>query len=244
MRKIVIPQPWASMIAAGVINVFDLGIDLGTEPCIVLIVAAPWQKYDNRKKIPLEWLQALEMAQLLGLVPLYQEMSFNCIIGYVTAVSAKNLTDSIWAYGSNPETLYQLVLPFIFDETMPVQVVVTEDHLMRASEPFPEVPYSDGTELCVQVNKDIFHRAVEGFWFSIPLTDAMARLLLKDGKNIEYHTVMLKYGFHVKRFLYQKENDFYISLDINGKPKRYYSINKERKEARAFFKIHLEHKIY
>ena len=91
MRKIVIPQPWASMIAAGVINVFDLGIDLGTEPCIVLIVAAPWQKYDNSKKIPLEWLQALEIAQLLGLVPLYRDMPFNCIIGYVTAARESNL---------------------------------------------------------------------------------------------------------------------------------------------------------
>ena len=244
MRKIIIPQPWACLMLAGIIDIFDLGVDLGTGPCLVLIQAAPWQKYDNSSKTPLEWLLALEMAQLMGIVPLYHEMPFDCIIGYVIAGKVTEEPQSVWAYGGKKDRLYRLYLPLLFDKPLPNNAVVTEDMLLRSSAMFPTPPHVVGDTLCFNVNKKLFYDAVEGFSFSVPMTDAMFQLVVRNGEIIQYKSVMLSYNGLVKRFIYEKDNDFDIARDGEGKPKHYYCIRKGKDEAKPFFRIHLRHKIY
>lgn len=244
MRKIIIPQPWASLMLAGIIDIFDLGVDLGTEPCIVLIQAAPWQKYDNSPKTPLEWLLALEMAQLMGIVPLYHEMPFDCIIGYAIALKETEEPQSIWAYGGKKDHLYRLVVPLLFDEPLQSNVAVTEDDLLRSSAVFPTPPHVIVDDLCVNVNRKLFYDAAEGFSFIIPMTDAMFKLLVREGEIIRYKGILLSYNGLVKRFIYEEDNDFDIARDGSGKPKHYFSIRKGKEDAKPFFRIHLRHKIY
>ena len=244
MTKVLISQPWANMICVGLVDVFDLGIDLGTKPCRVLIHAAPWQKYDNRPTIPLEWRHALEMAQLLGIVPLYHELQYDCLIGFVTAEKVTPEPRQVWAYGGNPKTVYRLSNPFIFDDPLAKGTDVTEEHLLRASEPFPCAPFMFDGHLVIPVNHKIFEEATEGYTVNVPLTDAMARLLTCNGKNIPFAGILLGHGNFVKRFLYEKDNDFHIARDEKGKPKHVFSIVKNMDVAKPFFTFNLKHKVY
>lgn len=244
MRKIIIPQPWACLICAGIIDIFDLGVDLGTGPCLVLIQAAPWQKYDNSSKRPLEWLLAHEMAQLMGIVPLYHEMLLDCIIGYVIAVKETENTQSVWTYGGKQDRLYHLYLPLFFDKPLANNTVVTEDELLRTHAVFPTPPHVIRDTLFIPVNRKLFFDAVEGFSFIVPMTDAMFELLVQDGKIIQYEGLMLSYNGLVKRFLFEKDNDFDIARDGDGNPRRFFSIRKGKEDAKPFFRFHLRHKIY
>ena len=244
MRKIIIPQPWACLICAGIIDIFDLGVDLGAETCLVLIQAAPWQKYDNTSKRPLEWLQALEMAQLMGIIPLYHEMPLDCIIGYVIAVKESKMAQSVWAYGGKQGQLYRLNLPLFFDQPLHKNAVVTEDELLRSHAVFPTLPIVIDGNLSIFVNKKLFYDAVEGFSFIAPMTDAMYNIMVKDGKIIQHKGLMLNYNGLVKRFLFEPDNDFDIARDGDGKPKHYFNIRKGKEDVKAFFRFHLRHKIY
>ena len=137
-----INQPSASMLVTGLVDAYDLGVDLGKEPRHVLVQATSWQQYETHSSKSLEWQQSLELAQLMGIVPLYHEMPFDQIIGIVVAAKLPTgFADvSPWTYKANDETIYAISQAHVFDQPLPPRTEITWEHLMRTSEVFPPMP--------------------------------------------------------------------------------------------------------
>ena len=223
MRKIIIPQPWASMICAGIIDIFDLGVDLGTESCLVLIQAAPWQKYDNRKSLPLEWLQELSAAQLMGTVPLFQDMPFDCVVGFIKAHPLFMEPDSMWAYGGKRETLHLITGARTF--TKPVRTSINdENHLPGHCKMLMPYPVRFEDSILVHVNAQLFEDAKEGYSFNAPMVNAFHEVLFNSDSGKSLKKLNLCNNHRYKTFAFERDNDFYLALDEDGYPKRYYSI--------------------
>ena len=238
MRKIIIPQPWASMICAGIIDIFDLGVDLGTESCLVLIQAAPWQKYDNRKRLPLEWLQELSAAQLMGTVPLFQDMPFDCVVGFIKAHPLFMETDSMWAYGGKRETLHLITGARMF--TKPVRTSINdENHLPGHCKMLMPYPVRFEDSILVHVNAQLFEDAKEGYSFNAPMVNAFHEVLFNSDSGKSLKKLNLCNNHRYKTFAFERDNDFYLALDEDGYPKRYYSILTKKSEVRPFFKFNL-----
>ena len=238
MRKIIIPQPWASMICAGLIDIFDLGVDLGAETCLVLIQAAPWQKYDNRKNLPLEWIQRLSAAQLMGTVPLYQDMPFDCVVGFIKADLLLMEPDSMWAYRGKRESLYLITNARMF--TRPVRTSIDDEKDLpshcKMLLPNP-VRLEDG--ILVHVNETLFEDAREGYSFNAPMVNAFHEVLFNSNSDKSLKKLILCNNHRYKTFAFERDNDFYLALDEKGYPKRYFSILTKKTEVRPFFKFNL-----
>lgn len=238
MKKVVIAQPWASMIAAGLIDIFDLGVDLGTEKCHVLIVAAPWQKYDNRKSLPLEWLQDLSMARLTGSVPHYEDMPFDCAIGTVWVYQLRTTSDSVWSHGGKQGSLYLLSDARMF--TQPVRTnIVDESYLPSSCKVLTPAPVRLDDGILIHVNATVFEAAREGYYFTVPMVDSLHKALFSHVSDQSLQRLVLSNNFRYKTFAFERDNDFILSSDVRGIPKRFYSIVSKKSEVRPFFKFYL-----
>ena len=238
MRKIVIPQPWASMIAAGLIDIFDLGVDLGTKQCRVLIVAAPWQKYDNRKNLPLEWVQALSEALLLGMIPLYEEMPFDCVIGIVKASKLCTELDSVWAYGGKRNTLYLLTDARMFVKPLRTSIKNEQD-LPSTCKAFGLRPLRIDKTAMIPVNHRVFEEAREGYRFQAPMTAAFAEVIYGRVPGDILEELVITHDHCYKKFVFEPENDFFLAKDEKGRNKRYFSIVSNKTEVRTYYQFNL-----
>ena len=239
MKIVTIKQPWASYALTGEVDVIESGIDLGTDLCDVLIHAAPWQQYDNSKTIPLEWLQDLSMAQLVGSVPLYEDMPFDCLIGALSVYSYGVKTESKWAYGAKKEKLYGIYNARLF--TQPVtSSVPDEDSLPSYCKLLTDLPHRIfGDSLMVPTNRKLFDDAVEGFSFVIPVTDEFHEVIYGKSYQKPLKTISLVNGFRYKKFAFEADNDFFLAIDGKGKPKRYLSIKTGKMEVRPMYRVNL-----
>jgi hypothetical protein len=114
----------------------------------------------------------------------------------------------------------------------------------RASVVFPTPPCVIHGNLSINVNRKLFYDATEGFSFTVPITDDMFKMLIHDGAIIPYKSIMLHHAGMMKRFAFEKDNDFDVARDEKGKPKHFFSIRKGKDDAKPFFRINLRHKMY
>lgn len=239
MKIVTIKQPWAIFLLTGEVDVFDFGIDLGTNLCDVLIHAAPWQQYDNSKTIPLEWLQDLSMARLVGSVPLYQDMPFDCLIGSMTISNYTVNIESKWAYGARKERLYTIYNARLFSKPV-TSSVSEEDSLPTYYKLLTDLPHRIfGNSLMLPTNGKLFDDAKEGFSFVIPVTDEFHEVIYGKSYQRPIETITLVNGFRYKKFAFEADNDFFLAMDEKGKPKRYLSIKTGKMEVRPMYRINL-----
>lgn len=246
MFKVSINQPSASMLVTGLVDAYDLGIDLGKEPRHVLVQATSWHQYENHSSKSLEWQQSLELAQLMGVVPLYNEMPFDQIIDIVVVAKLPNgfANVSHWTYKANDDTVYAISQAHMFENPLSPQTEVTWEHLIRTSEVFPPMPEVYDGNLVVPVNQELFSKAIEGFFIDLPLTDGIFHLLTNKEKSFrKFDGVVLKCGNLVKRFIYEANNDFILAYDKQGNPKHFYSVNKRIMDVKPSFRIFLNTRI-
>lgn len=246
MFKVTINQPSASMLVTGLVDAYDLGVDLGKEPRHVLVQATSWQQYETHSSKSLEWQQSLELAQLMGIVPLYHEMPFDQIIGIVVAAKLPTgFADvSPWTYKANDETIYAISQAHVFDKPLSPRTEVTWEHFMRTSEVFPPMPEVYDDNLIVPVNQELFSKAIEGYFIDLPLTDGIFHLLTnKEDSFSKFGGVVLKCGNIAKRFVYEDDNDFVLAYDEHGNPKRFFSVNKGKMDVKPSFRIFLNTRI-
>jgi len=241
MKHVTIRQPWASLICAGVIDSFDLGVDIGAEMCQVLVHAAKWQKYDNRKSIPLEWLQELEAATLTGIVPLYHEMPFDCVIGFVKAshqIDTYPWLNPIWQHGAKRETHYLLTGAQLF--TKPLAGKLSENsELPSYCTILQPDPLAVEDRIVIPVNHKIFEEAREDYQIIVPLNKLFHEVIIDKAPKDGFKEVCLMCGFFFKKFAYEADNDFILAWDEKGKPKKFFSITSGKNEVKRSFKFHL-----
>ena len=115
---------------------------------------------------------------------------------------------------------------------------------MRTSEVFSPMPKIYDGNLVVPVNHDLFAKAIEGYFIDLPLTDGIFHLLTNKGDSFrKFGGVVLKCGNLVKRFVYEADNDFILTYDEQGNPKRFFSVNKGKMDVKPSFRIFLNTRI-
>lgn len=236
MKVLILPQPWASLLCSGLIDVFDIGVDLRTNRCPVLVYAAPWRKYSNPNDAPLEWQLVLSAAQLMGMTPLFKDLPYDCYIGSAEASKMPYDRSSFWLFYAKPETTYVFHNAKVFDEPIHHRIV-DESQIPAGQKVLIAQPARVDDSFVLPVNNLLFSQAREGFSFEIPLTEGFHKMFYGDGKP--FATIVLVNGCFMKKFVFERDNDFVISMDEKGKPKHFFSVKSWKPEVRASFKINL-----
>ena len=102
--------------------------------------------------------------------------------------------------------------------------------------PYP-VRFEDS--ILVHVNAQLFEDAKEGYSFTAPMVNAFHEVLFNSDSGKSLKKLNLCNNHRYKTFAFERDNDFYLALDEDGYPIRYYSILTKKTEVRPFFKFNL-----
>lgn len=159
MKVLSVKQPWAYAICAGIQDVFSLRVTPRiTSPTKLLICATKHPVPDYFDRMPDDRNSTIKNARLMGIIPPYQDLIYNAIIGYVECTEITQNDDSFWAETAqydweNPTYNMKFQNPFMFDEPIPVRsknygiffnVAISPKDLLKAHKVPLTKPFLDG----------------------------------------------------------------------------------------------------
>ena len=178
MKVLSVRQPWAYAICAGIQDVFNMHLNPSlTIPTKLLICATKHPVSDNFEDLPDDRNSTIKNARLMGIVPPYQDLPYDAIIGYVECTGVVQNSDSFWADASgyewaNPVYNLKFQNPFLFDEPIPVRyktyglffnVAMSPKDLLKSHKVNLLKPYLEGTCLKMPAAKSVL-QAIDDGW--------------------------------------------------------------------------------
>ena len=242
MLHIKIPLPWARMVCSGLVDTQDIGYDIGTRPCLVLVEAVKNPYSDQRYFRTAEWKHALSLAETLGLLSLKGDRTFG-LIGAFTALPNPN-RKSIWAYGGNPATLYRVAKPMFFSKALDPTRFFTREQILSMGETniLPQASTS-GEELILPVCERLFNAVTLNSCFSIPLTETITESLFSLDSLANDRVLTLVCNNITKSFAFEDDNEYYLPHDENDNIQSVFSHLRGKDIVLEHFKFNLRTRI-
>lgn len=242
MVHIKIPLPWARMVCSGLVDTQDIGFDIGTHPCLVLVEAVKNPHSVERYFRTAECKHALSLAETLGLLSQKGDRTFG-LVGVFTALP-NPARESIWTYGGNPTTLYRVAKPMCFSKALDPTRFFTRKQILSMGETniLPQASTS-GEELILPVCERLFNAVTLNSGFSIPLTETITESLFSLDCLANYRVLTLVCNNRTKSFVFENDNEYYLPHDENGNIKSVFSNFRGRNIVLEHFKFNLRTRI-
>ena len=205
MKALSIQQPWGSLICCGLKDVENRKWALKSTPLRVLIHVGAKRQSLNEDNMPLVWMNPIENAQTMGILPSIAELPTSAIVGVATIDRCDEENDSIWAqtgYGAE----YKWVMRDVKLFKQPILNVkgklgifdipeVTEYNLPECVD-IPQM-IRVGKHLTIPLCSDIFNQLQDGdanaFFFNLT-DDNLALFATDELEPKETETVTLVCG--------------------------------------------------
>ncbi len=242
MLHIKIPLPWARMVCSGLVDTQNIGCDIGTQPCLVLVEAVNNPYSDEQFFRTVEWKHALSLAETLGLLSRKGERRFG-LVGAFTALPNPD-RNSMWAYGGKPDTLCRVAKPMCFSKTLDPTRFFTREEILSMGESclLPKTSVS-GDELMLPVSERLFNAVTLNSSFSIPLTETISETLFSLDCLANYRALTLVCNNRAKCFAFESDNEYYLPHDENGNIKSVFSNFRGRNIVLEHFRFKLRTRI-
>ena len=223
MLEIKVKNPLAALICSGVVDICDIGVNIGTHPCLVLVNAVSSCPLVMTRFNTIECRHAAEMAFSLGLVTKEQTSQEGVIIGSFFADPIPEGYRSPWAFGCDPATSYLVVNPMFLDEPQNGLKRLSFSEARNGFAPMSPSVTASGEELILPVNKEMFGKAAIGASFTIPMTEEFASLLFSNDRMSQYRKLSLLCKGYCKSFVFEEENGLIFETGQDLKVKTVFS---------------------
>ena len=236
-------NPQAALLCSGVVDLCDLGVELGKLPCLVLVNAVESRPLMLTGFNTVECRHAADMAATLGLVTEEQMKLSGKIIGSFFADPVPEGYRSPWAYGCNPATSYLVTNPLFLDTPQDALKQLTFSEAREGFSVMPPIVAGSGEELNLPVCKKIFLEAHVGKDFTVPLTEALAALLFSNDSLAQYTTLTLSCMGYIKSFKFEKENGIIFPTDKDMRLQTAFSAMRGENIMLPYFKFFLKERL-
>ena len=244
MYNIILEQPFASMLGAGLMPVVSINWPHHAPPCRVFIYAVEPKKPIS--SYPVEWQMMAHNAQVLGRIPHFVDLPTGCIIGWVD-VSTNGDIPKLWNFGEN---LFPVFNAHTLDEPFRCNIKheginfnlkpdfvahrVKHSHMLRMTD-----------TLFVPTNARIFEQSARGTSIVIDLIGEDAKYLVNEAAELqEYSSVVLFHNNKFREFEFSSDNGFAPYLDERGKLKMFRSILRDGAQVgRTGVRLNLVHEL-
>ena len=169
MKAICMPQPWASLLCAGLQDVMSMAWKPKENPGKIAIVATQMQiPEDYHQALPECWSYRIDNYLLMGQIATLTSLPTGVIVGYVDVTSFSDKEESVWSLPdcvnwklANPRTLKQPIPcdaeeQFVFDTP-----VIDEKHLPETIDIQQPLLTSDGI-LTLPLNQQKYDSLADG----------------------------------------------------------------------------------
>ncbi len=244
MLEIKVKNPLAALICGGAVDICDIGVNLGTHPCLVLVNAVDVSPllFGNYKTA--ECKHAADMAFSLGLVTKAQASLKGVVIGSFFADPIPEGYTSPWAFGCDQSTSYLVVNPMFLDTPQDGLKRLSFSEARNGFAVMPPTVTASGEELILPVNKEIFGKAIVGASFTIPMTEQFASLLFSNDSMSQYTKLTLTCYGYCKSFVFEKENGLIFETDQDNKFKSVFSEMRGKQISLPYFHYHLKKQLF
>lgn len=224
MYTIIIEQPFAALIAAGLMPVVSIKWPHHAPPCRVLIYAVEAKK--PLSSYPVEWQMIAHNAQVLGNVPHFVDLPTNCIVGWVD-VATHGSIPKVWNFGEN---LFSVFNAHTLDK--PLRCNIKHEGININLKPDFEVHkvkqvhiFAILNSLFVPCNQRVWEQSAHGTSLVIDLFGDEAKYLITEENELkEYNSVVLYHNNMYREFEFSSDNCFVPYLDERGKLKMFHSV--------------------
>ena len=244
MLEIKVKNPLAALICGGAVDICDIGVNLGTHPCLVLVNAVDASPLIFASFKTAECKHAAEMAFSLGLVTKAQASLKGVIIGSFFADPIPEGYTSPWAFGCNPTTSYLVVNPMFLDTPKNGLKRLSFNEARNGFAVMPPTVTASGEELILPVNKEIFGKAIVGASFTIPMSELFASILFSNDSLSQYTKLTLTCFGYCKSFVFENENGLFFKTDQDNKFKTVFSEMRGTQISLPYFRFHLKKQLF
>lgn len=247
MKTLALLQPWATMVAAG-IKTIENRTDDTTHRGRVLIVASGKKIPDDfLNDIPVEWASCLWDEQVLGNVPLNDDMPLGVVVGYADLVDVtQGITRSVWDGQSSSAFKWHFENAHLFDKPIAgikvqnglYDVDIDEDNLPPAHKAPLQYPRLDKSTLVMPVRADVFDAVSQWQYFSLMFDEGQPYVegLLANNRSWDMRPVRALRFESGGRTLVRKVKEAYVGgvVDAEGDMLKGYSLTGDEKEYMSF----------
>ena len=169
MKAICMPQPWASLICAGLQDVMSMAWKPKENPGKIAIVATAMQiPEEYHQALPDCWSYRVDNFLLMGQIPTLKSLPTGAIVGYVDITGFSDKEESVWSLPdcvnwklANPRTLKTPIAcdeqkQFVFDTSL-----MDEAHLPETIE-IPQPSLTDDGVLTLPLNQLKYDSLIDG----------------------------------------------------------------------------------
>ena len=185
MKAICMPQPWASLLCAGLQDVMSMAWKPKENPGKIAIVATQMQiPEDYHQALPECWSYRIDNYLLMGQIATLTSLPTGVIVGYVDVTGFSDKEESVWSLPdcvnwklANPRTLKQPIPcdaeeQFVFDTP-----VIDEKHTLPLNQQKYDSLADGDKELDVNLyadNRDLFTGYTGKIWNPRPVKQLIA----------------------------------------------------------------------
>ena len=243
MIEIKLKNPQAALLCSGVVDICDIGVELGKLPCLVLVNAVKGWPLTLTRFETIECRHAAEMAVSLGLVTEEQMNLSGKIIGSFFADRIPEDYCSPWLFGCNRATSYWVSSPMFLDTPQDASKKLTFSEAREGFAVMKPAVTASGEELVLPVSKQTFAKANVGQSFTIPMTEKFAVLLFSNDRLTQYTTLTLLCEGYNKSFKFDRENGIVFPTDKNMCQKFVFSAMRGENIVLPYFKFVLKERL-
>lgn len=177
MKYITLPQPWASLVCHGIVDIADAVGDLQFRGRVIVVSSSTPVDSEILLDKPYEWVSTILNAIYLGNLPEFDEMKTNSVIGTVDIIDCVKETYSMW---DNEETnpKWRLANPMFFNQHIPAKALtkptgntstISQSMLSQQLKPTSNKVSYDNGKLRIPVGESAFNRYSSGEYRAIDL---------------------------------------------------------------------------
>ena len=183
------PQPYATMIAKGLLNAVRTRLHFEKAHRIFIYAGEPV----TNPAMPIEWVQEVINHQLFGNLAETKDLPTNELVGFVDVLCPADPRSSVWTLDEEPAYLvgnaHAFDNPLVFLENEHDNLRGIEDfipsHVFKPVNPFL-LDYDE--ELVLPVNRRLFHMAAMRQTLKFELTGLLAVTVLDDNGELKPFT--------------------------------------------------------
>ncbi len=245
MYILFIPNPFAAMVAAGIMPVASIKWQHDMPPCRVLIYTV--QDKNPLSSYPVEWQMIAHNAETMGNILHFVDQPVDAIIGWVN-ISAKGEITKLWNFG---EKLLPTFNAHVLDEPFRCNIkheginfnfspddFVAHRTFLRGINSFRET-------LMLPVNDRIFKQSANDTTITLDLIGEVAQTFVTGDNSLrEFERIIVVNNGMYRMFEFSPRNTFMPRVDERGNLKMYRSILRGGQQtARTSVVLHLEHEL-
>ena len=201
MKALVLKQPWATLVANGIVDVLQFNKETEYRGRVLLYAKRTMLSVKDYEALPIEWIDTIDNHIDFGnLEGIYEKSAF---IGFADLIDiTKEPNDSIWSKGKNNNFRWVFANAHVFDHPYPFgsktnSLLIDVPEIDEANLP-PyhkaelKYPYYEGTELVVPIGDDktcthLLYTSFYGYedciWDTHFYDERLQRLLMGDFKR-------------------------------------------------------------